>query len=198
MKTIVLFTAVTVALVATSAAGAHLFRPGCNPKLAPKVELRCAKLNRQHALATIEWAKAQQKRVMFFDASQALVLRRVVRNHRWLYKVMTARMVEAERRIVAASFPKHHLLWLCIHGTPSLGTPVGHEASRWDTRAANGHYGGLQMHHDWGHGTSKYASDDSQLVQENAAEDAYHDAHYSWAFLTQQWGQTVGPCAKYA
>lgn len=199
MKSIALLIAVAAAaLLMAAPSGAHLFRPDCNAKLAPKAELRCAKLNRQHALATIAWAKGQLRRINLFDASRSLTLNRIVVNHRWLYKTMTTRVGEAERRVLASTFPRHHLLWLCIHGTPSLGTPVGHEASRWDTRATNGHYGGLQMHPRWKHGTSYYASDDPQLVQENAAEEAYRESGYSASFLIGQWGATIGPCWKYA
>lgn len=98
------------------------------------------------------------------------------------------------------AWPAHHNLWLCIHGTPALGTEVGHEASTWDNAdtGGNGHYGGLQMHPGWGYGTSYYASDDSQLVQEQAAETAYRVSGYSASWLIQQWGQTIGPCWRYA
>lgn len=184
----------------TATAGAHIIRPGCNSKLAPRAELACAKANQQNALSTILWARDAEKTVRVLDATAALALGQVVTNHQWLYRVMTARVAEAQRRITAASFPAHHLLWLCIHGTPSLGTPVGHEAASWSNAdtGGNGHYGGLQMHPDWGNGTSYYASDDSQLVQEQAAEKAYRDSGYAASFLSGQWGQTVGPCWRYA
>lgn len=110
-------------------------------------------------------------------------------------------LATTQARIKALSaWPAHHLLWLCIHGTPSLGTEVGHEASSWSNAdtGGNGHYGGLQMHKGWGYGTSYYASDDSQLVQERAAENAYRASGYSPSFLTQQWGETIGPCWQYA
>lgn len=198
LRLALLTAAAVAALTMTATAGAHIIRPGCNSHLAARAELRCARFNYQHALATVAWAQQQQKTIRFLDASMTLRLQHLEDAHRWLARVMAARVAEAQRRIAAASFPAHHLLWLCIHGTPSLGTPVGHEASRWDTRAANGHYGGLQMHPGWGYGTSFYASDDSQIVQEHAAETAYQASGYSPSFLTQQWGQTISPCWKYA
>ncbi len=74
-------------------------------------------------------------------------------------------------------WPPHHLLWLCIsHGEGGI-----HSIN------PNGHYGMLQMHADWGYGTSHHASDDSQMVQEWAAEHAYKASGYSQGFLWQQW-----------
>lgn len=78
------------------------------------------------------------------------------------------------------SWPAHHQLWLCIHN---------HEASNWQDQdsGGNGHYGGLQMHPGWGYGTSYYASSDSQMTQEQAAERGYAANGYSRAWLMGQW-----------
>ena len=77
-------------------------------------------------------------------------------------------------------WPAHHALWMCIHG---------HEAGDWHNKdsGGNGHWGGLQMHPDWGYGTSKYASSDSQLTQERAAEAGYAASGYSRSWLMGQW-----------
>lgn len=164
-------------LLLAAQADAHLFRPGCNSKLAPRAELRCAKLNKQHALATITWARHQQREIAFYDASTALLLQHMIKNHRWLYRVSVSRMAQAEHRLILASFPPHHLLWLCISGGEGGIRSIN----------PNGHYGMLQMHANWGYGTSIYASDDSQLTQEWAAEHAYKASHYSRAWLYGQW-----------
>lgn len=86
-------------------------------------------------------------------------------------------------------WPAHHQLWLCIHS---------HEASDWSNQDTghNGHYGGLQMHPGWGYGTSWYASEDSELVQENAAETGYRVNGYSTSWLLGQWYHT--DCLAYA
>lgn len=88
-----------------------------------------------------------------------------------------------------SSFPPHHSLWLCIHS---------HEAGDWGNRDTghNGHYGGLQMHPGWGYGTSYYASDDSQIVQERAAENGYRASGYSRSWLMGQWAHY--DCLRYA
>ena len=90
-------------------------------------------------------------------------------------------------RYAEAGFPPHHTLWMCL---------LQHEGGYWGNRdtGGNGHYGGLQMHPGWGYGTSYYASDDSQLTQEWAAEKGYAASGYAGSFLTQQWGQTIGYC----
>ncbi len=90
--------------------------------------------------------------------------------------------------VQAKMLPPHHALWMCIHG---------HEGG-WDNQDTghNGHYGGLQMHPGWGYGTSYYASDDSQLVQEQSAERGYHASGYSKTWLMGQWYHT--DCLKYA
>jgi len=81
-------------------------------------------------------------------------------------------------------WPAHHRLWLCIHD----GEAGWHQASR--AVGYNGvplYWGGLQMHAGWGYGTSHHASDDSQLVQEWAAERAYRASGWSSGWLWQQW-----------
>jgi hypothetical protein len=86
-------------------------------------------------------------------------------------------------------WPPHHALWTCIHS---------HEARDWHDRdsGGNGHYGGLQMHPGWGYGTSYYASDDSQLTQEWAAERGYQANGYSHVWLLGQWAHY--DCLPYA
>lgn len=86
-------------------------------------------------------------------------------------------------------FPPHHKLWICIHN---------HEAGDWGNRDTghNGHYGGLQMHPNWGYGTSYYASEDSQIIQERAAEAGYKASGYSRTWLMGQWAHY--DCLKYA
>lgn len=90
----------------------------------------------------------------------------------------------------APLWPRHHQLWLCISSTEGSPTSIN----------PNGHYGMLQMHADWGYGTSHHASDDSQLVQEQAAERAYASAHYASSFLRDQWFKWDGryDCMTYA
>ena len=88
------------------------------------------------------------------------------------------RLAALERaRRAASAWPPHRRLWECIsryEGSPTSVNP-------------NGHYGMLQMHADWGYGTSSHASDDPQIVQEWAAERAYAAANYSSSFLYGQW-----------
>lgn len=88
-------------------------------------------------------------------------------------------LANVEAKIAAAAFPPHHALWMCIHG---------HEG-RWDdpNSGGNGHYGGLQMHPGWGYGTSYYANQDSQIVQEQSAERGYRASGYSRSWLLGQW-----------
>lgn len=135
------------------------------------------------------------------EAGTPAVRARVRRNHRWLLGFGIRRLAEARARIVAAEWPPHHSLWLCIHGDPRYRVGGGGgEAGSWSDRdtGGNGHWGGLQMHPGWGYGTSYYASDDSELVQEWAAENGYRANGYSRGWLIGQWGQTIGPCWRYA
>jgi hypothetical protein len=162
--------------------------------LTPRRELALAEQTVKHAKDVLGFLHTNP---LAGTSSSRLQVRR---DYAWLLRFGLAERARALARIQAATLPAHHLLWLCIHGTPSLGTPVGHEASTWYDRdsGGNGHYGGLQMHAGWGYGTSYHASDDSQLVQERAAENAYRSTGYSRAWLEGQWGQTVGPCLRYA
>lgn len=109
-------------------------------------------------------------------------------------------LAETHRASQRVEEPAHHLLWLCIHGTPSLGTPIGHEASSWsnDDTGHNGHYGGLQMTWSWLGIFTGPANQYTQLQQENFAEEGYRDSGYSHAWLGGQWEQTIGPCWRYA
>lgn len=81
---------------------------------------------------------------------------------------------------LAPAWPPHHSMWLCFHSIEAPG-------AGWRANTGNGYYGGLQMHEGWGYGTSYHASDDSQLVQEWAAEHAYKASGYASSFLWQQW-----------
>lgn len=105
---------------------------------------------------------------------------------------LPARLMARLTAAPAPSWPAHHALWTCLAGYESHGNPSN------DDTGHNGHYGYLQMHPGWGYGTSYYASDDSQLTQETAAETAYRVSGYSRAWLEGQWGQTIGPCWGYA
>ena len=96
----------------------------------------------------------------------------------------------AARARAASAWPAHHLLWICLsrhEGSPTSVNP-------------NGHYGMLQMHAGWGYGTSYHASDDPQIVQEQAAERAYAASGYSSGFLYGQWIDYDGAteCLAYA
>lgn len=95
------------------------------------------------------------------------------------------------RAKLAPPLPLHHALWMCL---------LPHEGGTWSNQntGGNGHWGGLQMHPGWGYGTSYHASDDSQFVQERAAEKGYSASGYSRSYLIQQWGQTIGYCWNYA
>lgn len=93
--------AAVAALTLTASAGAHLIRPGCNSHLRPRAELACAIANRDHAQATLEWARKFQRsgQLASFEAAASLKLGQVVRSHRWLYRTMTARIAEARGRL---------------------------------------------------------------------------------------------------
>lgn len=190
MKLIALAAAAVAALTLTASAGAHIVRPGCNSHLSPRAELRCARLNRQHALASVLWARAAQRRIRVLDASSSLILGRVVANHLWLYRTMTARVLEAERRIVAATRPAHYALWSCITNGAYPG--AAHEGDGY-----NGSYSGpLGMTTPWlGHSPpgSDWVHSDRVAVYQ-LAEQEYADHGYSSAFLRGQWPNTSPPC----
>lgn len=87
----------------------------------------------------------------------------------------------AQYRAKLDPWPPHHQLWLCIYSGE-------HGSDRWATNTGNGYFGGMQMHADWGYGTSHHASDDSQLEQEWAAERSLRAAGSGWlTWLWQQW-----------
>lgn len=96
---------------------------------------------------------------------------------RWNRRRLAAYRVAHRPRIA------HIALWLCIHKS---------EASWYDT--GDPYWGGLQMHPDWGYGTSHHASDDTPLEQMAAAERAFAASGYSLAFIRQQWPNTGPPC----
>lgn len=103
MRLLVLLTTVVAAVAITATpAGAHIIRPGCTSKMAPRAELACARFNRQHALATIGWARDQQRSLTFaaYDAATSLRLAHMIDAHRWLYRAMAARMAEARSRML--------------------------------------------------------------------------------------------------
>lgn len=127
-------------------------------------------------MATLAWVKKEEQRVVF-ESSSLLLLHEIVVDHRWLYRVSEARIKQALYRLRLAAYPPHHLLWLCISSGEGGIRSIN----------PNGHYGMLQMHAGWGYGTSYYASDDSQMTQEWAAERAYKASHYSRAWLYGQW-----------
>lgn len=94
----------------------------------------------------------------------------------------------AQARLLAAR-PAHYDLWLCIHGGEGSwhNQDTGH----------NSHYGGLQMTIGWD-GRVGNAALLTPLAQMQAAEAGYAAHGYSKAWLQGQWGQTIGPCWKYA
>lgn len=113
-------------------------------------------------------------------ATQRLICTRARAGLRY-HGTQVRKLQAALRRLATAVWPPHHKLWLCIHGGEG----------NWDDADSgrNGHFGGLQMHADWGYGTSHHASDDSQATQEWAAEKAYNAAGSNvLAWLYQQWG----------
>lgn len=130
---------------------------------------------------------------------------RFFRNHPWLAQTRPGRVAlrvakewlvalrrelrETRAQLYRQGMPPHHALWMCIHG---------HEAADWhnpDT-GHNGHFGGLQMHPGWGYGTSYYASEDSQWVQEWSAERAFRASGFSTAWLYGQWAHS--DCLRFA
>jgi hypothetical protein len=191
LKLGLLAAAAVAALYLTAPAGAHIVRRGCNSKLPARAELACARVNRQHALATIMWARRTERRLSLLDASTALILGRVVANHRWLYRTMTARVAEAERRIAAAALPAHYALWNCIHAGAYPGAP--HEG--W---SASGRYTGpLQMTSTWMGHALPWASM-SYVDVYRVAEQEYAHRGYSTAWLEHQWPETSPPCLRFA
>jgi len=126
---------------------------------------------------TIKW----QRRIIRHDHWVIRTAKRhkidIVRWHKAQLIWTTKELKQSLARLVI--FPAHHALWMCIHS---------HEGD-WDDNdsGGNGHYGGLQMHPGWGYGTSYYANQDSQAVQERAAENGYAASNYSKVWLMGQW-----------
>lgn len=90
-------------------------------------------------------------------------------------------------------WPPHHNLWMCEYRHEASTAPLG-----WHNRDSghNGHYGGMQMHYNWGYGIVGYAYNYSQLEQEWAAERGYKANGYSHTWLTGQWAHY--DCLAYA
>lgn len=136
---------------------------------------------------TIKW----QKKIIRHD----LWVIRTAKHHkpqvvRWHRKQLVWIRRELKENLNKLIPPIAHLdLWECIHSL---------EASDWGNQDTghNGHYGGLQMHPGWGYGTSTYASNDSQYVQEHAAENGYRASGYSKSWLMGQWNHPQ--CLKYS
>jgi hypothetical protein len=120
----------------------------------------------------------------------------VVKFHREQLQWTKKELKESLVKFQLSLWPPHHTLWLCIHGGPPYRS--SYEAREWDNKntGRNGHWGGLQMHPDWGYGTSHHASDDSQWTQEWAAEKGYKDSGYSHTWLMGQWAHYE--CLRYA
>jgi hypothetical protein len=127
-------------------------------------------------------AMLRTEHVMLTHALRRLELRaRVVRRlEARLAAKERQRAADAAQAAAAAALPAHHNLWMCIHSR---------EAGSWGDpdSGGNGHYGGLQMHPGWGHGTAYYASESSQATQEQAAEEGYRESGYSRSWLLGQW-----------
>lgn len=92
-------------------------------------------------------------------------------------------------RAGATGATTHYALWQCIHH---------HEAGNWYDRDSghNRHYGGLQMHYNWGYGIRGYAYNYSPAQQIAAAERGYAASGYSTRWLYGQWAHW--DCLKYA
>ncbi len=105
----------------------------------------------------------------------------------WYLKTLAwhQRLLARYRAKLPSSWPPHHALWLCIHA----GEAGWHQASHAvDSHGVPLYWGGLQMHADWGYGTSHHASDDSQLEQEWAAERSLRAAGRNVSgWLWSQW-----------
>ncbi len=190
MKLIAFVAAAVAAFSLTASAGAHIIRPGCNSHLAPRAELRCARLNRQHALATVLWARRSLHTLRTLDASGALILGRVAENHLWLYRTMSRRVAEAQARVEAAARPAHYALWSCITNGAYPG--AAHEGNGY-----NGAYSGpLGMTTPWaGHSPPGRDWVHSDVVAVyRLAELEYANRGYSRAWLEGQWPATSLPC----
>lgn len=147
----------------------------------------------------IKWQKALIKHDQWVVRTAKSHKPRIVRFHKeqliWTTKSLRKSLTQWQSQYHVTwpsrslPWPAHHNLWMCIHS---------HEAADWHNRdtGGNGHYGGLQMHPGWGYGTSYYASDSSQSVQEFAAEAGYKASGYSHTWLMGQWNHP--DCLSYA
>jgi hypothetical protein len=88
---------------------------------------------------------------------------------------------------------RHYALWMCIYRHEASTAP-----GRWYNRDTghNGHYGGLQMHYNWGYGIVGYAYNYSAAQQMAAAERGYAANGYSHTWLIGQWAHY--DCLAYA
>jgi hypothetical protein len=109
---------------------------------------------------------------------------RFFHNHPVLARTPAGRVAIRTSRRVPLPYPPHHSLWLCIHSGEGGWSQPSHAKG---SDGVSLYWGGMQMHADWGYGTSHHASDDSQMTQEWAAERAYKSSGYSSTFLWQQW-----------
>lgn len=114
---------------------------------------------------------------------------RLIKDLRLLRRI-DAKIAAARAAQLLASFPPHHALWMCIHAGEG----------RWDdpNSGGNGHWGGLQMTPGWGGLFTGTADHYSQAQQEWFAETGYRRSGYSRSWLQGQWGQTIGPCWRFA
>lgn len=88
--------------------------------------------------------------------------------------------------------PAHLRLWRCIEAGESGGDGVHHGFEG----ASNGsHFNVLQMTNPWA-GINPIGL--SYAAIEQAAEAQYAASGYSRSWLEGQWGQTIGPCWRYA
>lgn len=169
-----------------ASATAAAVEPHCGNKTA-RVELACATRALHRDLGTVRWVKNHPGRVLFAEMPHSPGF------YRWRVKVDRDWIREAHRRLYVSSYPPHHALWMCIYGHEASTAP-GHWQNR-DT-GHNQHYGGLQMHYNWGYGIVGYAYNYSQLQQEWAAEKGYRAHGYSRTWLLGQWAHY--DCLVYA
>lgn len=177
MKRLSLFALIAVISIALSAGSAN----------AQSTATSVAKKQYYHANGYISAIGKNARRTIYHPNPRV--------KHKW--RTDLAYLIRVRRRAYLTlhpaprvSWPPHHALWGCISNSEGGVTSVN----------PNGHYGMLQMHADWGYGTSHHASDDSQYVQEWAAERAYASSGYSSSFLDGQWFRWDGryDCLKYA
>jgi hypothetical protein len=108
---------------------------------------------------------------------------------RWVDRLWLRRRLAARHRALTHPAIPHLRLWLCIHHG---------EAGDWQNEDTghNGHYGGLQMHWNWGYGIVGDAAHYSATEQMLAAERGYRASGYSRSWLYGQWAHPE--CMAYA